>query len=961
MAYWEFLIQKEGDYTWLPLESPEVEILEGRYRVVARSSRIKTPVEIRLTHDLPYENPPKRRIRKRSGQTNGDGLVVVIPFTRLEAGTWELRCTGDVMSDMMGDGWHHRVVLHVLSHSVQDDESLSPDGDDAVTSDQAFTMIADHDSAIAPMVTPVDAQLDSLDEEAQIALQNVSPADALRSVTTEPSRLNSEAISEVMSEPAQPNPLEDEAFEAAATSQDGDLDAGVANLLTEMAVALDRELDEELDGEDDFASFLSEDGEPLVEVPELDIPDSVEASIDVNQEDVLLSALNLEDEGSEHSPLPPRMTTPPLGVDDAVVDSPLEDSPEAQPVASEVEDSTSADPSHPVFAIALKADPIRWTRGRAITVEGQIEAIAPTCIPGGAYWLSLTLSDPQTGEVVLAETLRLAASGSDATLTFCGEFQSLREAHTHLLLGDIAVYPGGDRPANVAPWASQSFTVTMDLHALLNALANEANYEDVVEAPLEFTTLNPPTMTPDLTFLDLVNRAEPLPPFQILERSPLPPKLYEPQPAPTSEPKARLLDLPSFGNPLPSRMEALSTVYSEAQAATESLSEAPEATSVESESPEVDVDHSRSDQANFDSIEAAVAEATVTDATLASPDVTPDADSEVASITLTDEEMLASSDVERVEPLPNASAPASPFFTLRADAPSDSAPPSITESLLESDATAAVVESLLDAAPMPGRDRPALELPSQPFPSGVAAASLSPEEAAFQSLNLHHRFVSRLTALASDRELSTWLQSFASLDAQEHTTLEAALEAQAEPASATAKPTTPMSHPILPFSHEIVVDDEDGRSASPPQTRSPIATAPEPSPTATLTLEEEAEPLPVPTLEVVEDELIAGDRANVIVQLPIGLESWVHVKLWIRDRQARTVLDGPHWVSNFLPNQRGQLEARTQVTVPFGCLEVQFEAIAVELTTRRESHKVVLTRFVLPPDSPEFGLEDLNL
>ena len=31
----EFLLQKEGDRAWLPLETPDVEILEGRYRVVA--------------------------------------------------------------------------------------------------------------------------------------------------------------------------------------------------------------------------------------------------------------------------------------------------------------------------------------------------------------------------------------------------------------------------------------------------------------------------------------------------------------------------------------------------------------------------------------------------------------------------------------------------------------------------------------------------------------------------------------------------------------------------------------------------------------------------------------------------------------------------------------------------------------------------------------------------------------
>src|SRR5437868_135475 len=102
MEVWEFLIQKDGDRSWLPLESPDVEILEGRYRVVARSSRVDTSVEVCISHIAIAEEPPKRRVQKRSSRTNHDGLIVVIPFTRLQPGIWELRCTGDLMADFMG-------------------------------------------------------------------------------------------------------------------------------------------------------------------------------------------------------------------------------------------------------------------------------------------------------------------------------------------------------------------------------------------------------------------------------------------------------------------------------------------------------------------------------------------------------------------------------------------------------------------------------------------------------------------------------------------------------------------------------------------------------------------------------------------------------------------------------------------------------------------------------------------
>ncbi len=125
MEYWEFLLQKEGDRSWLPLESPTVDILEGRYRLVARSSRKQTNVEVRIVHQATEEVPPKRRTQKRSNRTNADGLVVVIPYTSLKPGIWELTCSGDLMSDLMGNGWQYSVQLEVSP--IEPDEEWEPD------------------------------------------------------------------------------------------------------------------------------------------------------------------------------------------------------------------------------------------------------------------------------------------------------------------------------------------------------------------------------------------------------------------------------------------------------------------------------------------------------------------------------------------------------------------------------------------------------------------------------------------------------------------------------------------------------------------------------------------------------------------------------------------------------------------------------------------------------------------
>ena len=117
MEFWEFLLQKEGDRTWLPLEAAKVEILEGRYRVMAHSSHTNTQVEIRVSQMLCDETPPKRRLLKRASQTNQDGLMVVMPFTRLQPGDWELQC---IYEDRAKNGCRHAVQLQVLS---QEDET----------------------------------------------------------------------------------------------------------------------------------------------------------------------------------------------------------------------------------------------------------------------------------------------------------------------------------------------------------------------------------------------------------------------------------------------------------------------------------------------------------------------------------------------------------------------------------------------------------------------------------------------------------------------------------------------------------------------------------------------------------------------------------------------------------------------------------------------------------------------
>jgi hypothetical protein len=85
----------------------------------------------------------------------------------------------------------------------------------------------------------------------------------------------------------------------------------------------------------------------------------------------------------------------------------------------------------------------------------------------------------------------------------------------------------------------------------------------------------------------------------------------------------------------------------------------------------------------------------------------------------------------------------------------------------------------------------------------------------------------------------------------------------------------------------------------------------------------------------------------------------VAVKLWVEDCQTRWLLEEPLWLTNLLPNSSGGLEETTQIIVPFGCLEIRLEAIAVNMVTQQESHKTTIQRTVIPPDLPTLQLDEL--
>jgi hypothetical protein len=92
MQDWEFLLQQEGDDSWLPITDRNLALVEGKYRVVGFCKQPDLDVEIRVTFQSQEAGKFLRR-SQRSRRTDRQGLVVIMPFTELTLGIWEFYCS----------------------------------------------------------------------------------------------------------------------------------------------------------------------------------------------------------------------------------------------------------------------------------------------------------------------------------------------------------------------------------------------------------------------------------------------------------------------------------------------------------------------------------------------------------------------------------------------------------------------------------------------------------------------------------------------------------------------------------------------------------------------------------------------------------------------------------------------------------------------------------------------------
>jgi hypothetical protein len=90
MPYWEFLIQRETDRAWRPLTSRNLQVFEGKYRIIANTSMVAATVHTQIFYQS--DQQPPQLSQKRSQDISPEGMLVLLPFTHLHSGIWHFNC-----------------------------------------------------------------------------------------------------------------------------------------------------------------------------------------------------------------------------------------------------------------------------------------------------------------------------------------------------------------------------------------------------------------------------------------------------------------------------------------------------------------------------------------------------------------------------------------------------------------------------------------------------------------------------------------------------------------------------------------------------------------------------------------------------------------------------------------------------------------------------------------------------
>ncbi len=1030
MEYWEFLIQKEGERSWQPIKPPKLEIEAGRYRVVVHSSRNNTDVEICVTHKSTGEVPPKRRSQTRSRRTNQEGLMVIIPFTYLKPGLWELRCCGDIMSDFLGNSWQHAVQLQVLPKVTE----------------------------VLPTTEPSSPVAHATQKDIQADVSEQSSSNSNSDLAVEPAQTETETAPVIVLA----------AKEAIPGNRNLGLEIGDGESASSGGAAPIT-----LDGENLESNPLTnqQPHHPITEVPSLDFDEAEAllaslADIAIPLEPAELDENRIVLNGNSAEVATP--TNPILDQSLQMLEQILQQV--LEPVLQEFDRSESPDSQFPVtpsselpleidthqlgLTLTLNEETFVARRGEALTITGKVDVLevnqlsdretssASECLFQGT--LRYELRDPQTSKVFL--DVQQPLSQQALPLAFSHTLEIPPDCNTRLILGKVTLY--GPTPAALA---TQPFSVTADLDELLGAiipgtkamplakvlvLANHlaASQENLLDLPEQDNS-----SALKQAFIDLLDVSQSPESFSLKRSSsqPLPPQIYQPDSTHRLSKSLQLPELPKI-RPIVASAEssvAASTPNRDEVKPEDPVEQLPPVALADELSPEIP-NQELADTAQDTTLESQPQEAlegsedatsqeytvTVADSSSSGLETTELSDSPVTVVDAGLDTLETNETPEALESTADAQ-----LSTSEATETPESSESMADFQLSTSDATE-VLATLTPAADSQASDSEALEWldttePEMQSADVPVAQTVADERTvvdnAFQSLKIQDRFWSRLNSLAADTRLSQWLKSelppssnptivedatqqsepdtvrieveevtqplnsdtsLADFDesiwAEESENIGDAIAPPAEPQPTDLQENTSLEAEPQPptqgiantdwAAQEFVVDDEDLPAPEKSMKRREASgmvystrqldLQPEPAIPSPIQFES---PLPAPDLFIPASELPAGEPVTVRVSLPPH-PARLCVKLWVQDRQSRSLLDGPRWLMDLIPDRAGEQQALTQLIVPFGSAEIRFEAITVDIDSQRESHKVAVDCVVVPPDLPNISLDEFE-
>ncbi|MGI8500765.1 MAG: hypothetical protein ACR2LR_06450 [Hassallia sp.] len=848
MEHWQFLLQKQGDRSWHTLESPNLQILEGRYRVLARSNRPNIDVEVRVIHSSTQEVPIQRRVQKRSRRTNNEGLMAVIPFTHLKPGIWELRCSGDLMSDMLGKSWQYSIKMQVLPQS-------------AVLSDVKRLDNSEHHLSADSDTFSHHNSLSTAAAQTSTTIHNTITVKAEPVITTRSNAATTEPLPTIKEEDAPITPV----------WVKGETAEQILQNLLELALP--------------FSESLLND-EEIKETP-------------------------------QEQALPPLLLT--------------------------LEEETYV---------------ARW--GETLCVNGRVELkeellsetsdLESVC---GAF-LQIEMRSPQKSQILTQ--VRQPIPEKILPCTISSQIEIPADCESKLILADMSLYGALAGIGEVTLLASQSFTITADVTELL-AITTAIKYStpelnDLLAPPINQEPL------PSSLDLELFNLVKSVKTghnlvFHASTKKALPPRI-EPRKRSQSAAVRRSSascrqtspELPTFSHgqtkmiaaSKSQRLENTDTIIAERQVP---IFEEETRLSLSAGSTFRYLTPLKALPTDFEEVQRNGEDA-----------LDSQTHEEFPQLNTTVAEFENATDLEGDEDAPE-------LFVEDARSPdnydAEVVVPQASELItLDNPHSSPLIKKWMQTQ---GYSLPEpITVQSQNYYSYTPANQTISEE---YPLSLGEQILTADVNLPLVSDMETQQD-----DIVEEDTVTLHEEKVSEVSFSLQVPQLPPAAnvEIQPtfLTQEFVVDDtlneyeaDTTQSGLLKQKNEPVTDL-----SVVAITSANSSPLPIPQLHVPEGELIAGKSVRVRVHLPY-VRPQMAVKLWMEDCQTRWLLEGPHLLKNLLPNSLGDLEVMTQLNIPFGCLEIRLEAIAIDMATQQESHKVTIGRTVIPPDLPTLQLDEL--